>query len=144
MKPELARLIVPLDTSAVAETVLPWAALVARDHAMDVHLISIWDPDEPFPGMDPGQPDEAALATLREYLDGVAEKEKTHGVRVTTEACCGDVVEEIARMAGEHTGNMVMLCTHGQGGYREEYIGRVTDRILRRVHAPVLVIPARP
>lgn len=144
MKPELARLIVPLDTSAVAEAVLPWAALVARDHAMNVQLVTIWDRDEPLPGIDSRQPESAILGELREYLEAVAEKERARGVDVSIEACCGDTVDEIARMAGEHNGNMVMLCSHGRSGYRESYIGSVTERIIRRAHAPVLVIPATP
>jgi nucleotide-binding universal stress UspA family protein len=137
----LARLVVPLDTSATAETALHWGALMARDRAMELHLITVWSPEAPIPGIDREKSEEEILAQLRGYLEDVARGLAREGVSVTVGACAGDVVEEI-RKAAEEPGCMVMIATHGQGGYQESRLGSVADRLIRTARAPILVIPA--
>lgn len=137
----LARLVVPLDTSATAEAALHWGALMARDRAMELHLISVWDPDAPIPGIDAGKQENEILAELQGYLEEVARGLQREGVSVTVQARTGDVVEEI-RKAAEAPGCMVMIATHGEGGYQESRIGSVAEELIRTARAPVLVIPA--
>jgi nucleotide-binding universal stress UspA family protein len=137
----LARLVVPLDTSATAEKALRWGALVARDRAMELHLVTVWSPDAPIPGIAPAKPEKDILADLQGYLEDVARGLRREGVSVTVEARAGDVVDEI-RKAAEEPGSMVMIATHGQGGYQESRLGSVADRLIRTARAPVLVIPA--
>ena len=141
-EPELARLIVPLDTSVTAESVLHWAALVARDHAMVVHLIAVWSPEAPVPSIEPGKAVPEAVGELRRYLEEVAQRPELAGARVEVDARSGDVVEEIHKAAAEHPGTMVMLATHGRGGYQRAYLGSVTDKLLRTLRVPVLTLPA--
>lgn len=141
---QVARLVVPLDTSATAETVIPWAALMARDRAMEVHLVAVWSDAAPIPGIDSSKPTGEIVAELQIYLDGVARQPPLDTVHVTTEVRTGDVVGQIKTVAQERPGSMVMLASHGQGGYQEAYLGSVTDKLLRTLHVPVLVIPARP
>jgi nucleotide-binding universal stress UspA family protein len=137
----LARLIVPLDTSVTAERVLPWAALMARDRAMDVHLVTVWDPDSPIPGMEPGASREAIVSQLEGYLAGVAARLREDVRPVSSEVRVGAVVDEI-RAAAEGPGNLVLLASHGQGGYQEARIGSIAEKLIQKLRVPVLVIPA--
>jgi nucleotide-binding universal stress UspA family protein len=135
-------LVVPLDTSRTAEAVLPWAALVARDRAMEVRLLTVWSRAQPIPGIDPSRADEEVVADLRRYLEDLATDPRLKAVHATAEVRVGDVVAEIAAAATERPGSIVMLASHGQGGYHESYIGSTTDKLLRLLRVPVMVIPA--
>lgn len=139
---ELARVIVPLDTSATAEAVLPWAALMARDHGMEVALVAVWSENAPVPGINSSGGEASARAALEAYLKDVAARPVFAGARITTEVRSGDVSREIAAAAAEHPGSIILICTHGEGGYQEAYIGSVTDRLVRTAKAPVLLISA--
>lgn len=110
---------------------------------MELHLVSIWDPAEPIPGLTSATTD-ASVGELDRYLKATTKNVQRDGVAVTSEACTGDTVTEIKRIAKERDGSMVMLCSHGHGGYREAYIGSIADRLVRFVGVPVLVIPATP
>jgi nucleotide-binding universal stress UspA family protein len=137
----LARMVVPLDTSSTAECALHWAALLARDRAMELHLVTVWSEEAPIPGVDPQQPPGDILEELREYLEGVATGLKREGVPVVVEVRAGDVVDEV-RAVAEPRGSMIMIATHGQGGYQEARLGSVANRLILSAKVPVLVIPA--
>jgi len=64
-------------------------------------------------------------------------------VPVTAEVRSGDVVSEIWQAARARPGSMVMVASHGQGGYQEAYLGSTTDKLIRTLRVPVLVIPVR-
>jgi nucleotide-binding universal stress UspA family protein len=141
VKPQLARLIVPLDTSVTAESVLPWAALLARDHGMEIRLVTVWDEREPLPGVERGRALEVVIDELRHYLDGVARRPELREASLTKEVLTGNVVEAITREAARIPGSAVMVGTHGASGYRAGSLGSVTERLLRSLRVPVLVIP---
>jgi nucleotide-binding universal stress UspA family protein len=132
-----AKVVVPLDTSSTAERALPWAAMLARDRAMSVHLLSVWDEQTPIIGLGGG----SAVAELRRYLTEIAQRDIFEGIPVTTEVAVGDVADRIAHSA-MGTGNLLLLASHGQGGYVESSLGSVADRLVRHLHVPLLVIPA--
>src|SRR5688572_27321312 len=102
-----AKVIVPLDTSRTAEVTLPWAAMLARDRAMSVHLVTVWDKEAPIPGV----VSEGAVPELERYLREVAERNVFREVPVTTVVAVGDVVEQI-RVAANHPGNLLLLASH--------------------------------
>jgi len=61
------------------------------------------------------------------------------GVRVTDEVLVGDVGETlVARTSGAH---MIVLGSHGRGGFPGLPIGSVSRYVLRHAHCPVLVAP---
>jgi nucleotide-binding universal stress UspA family protein len=141
MKPRLARLIVPLDTSVTAEQALPWAAMLARDHGMELHLVSVWDSREPIPGIDAERHEEVIVDELRHYLQGVAARPELRGTPTTVGVLTGATVDSIAAQAAERPGSAILVSTHGAGGFRESELGGVADRLIRVAHVPVLVIP---
>jgi nucleotide-binding universal stress UspA family protein len=139
---EWATVVVPLDTSGTAEAVLPWAALLARDRSMGIRLLAVWDKSAPIPGVDAGGASGTDVeAALRRYLEAVAAGPAFVGLHVTVEVRTGDVVDEI-RAAGEHPGNLIILASHGQGGYVESRLGSVAERLMRRIRVPILIVPA--
>ena len=54
----------------------------------------------------------------------------------------GDPSREISEFARRERVDLVVMGTHGLGGYRKMFFGSVTQSVLRRAPAPVLAVPA--
>ena len=139
-------LLVPLDTSDVAELALPPATELAARLGSKLHLVSvvaIWTED--------GKADEgdtlrweSALARAREYLEALQRRLDLEGLEVEADVRQGDVAEEILRYAAECDCDVIVMCTHGRTGPRRWVYGSVADRLLRQSSVPILLIRAEP
>lgn len=70
-------------------------------------------------------------------------RDESGGTRVYTEVLEGNVTEEIVRRAETLPADLVVIGTHGRSGLDRFMLGSVTERILRKVSAPVLTVPPR-
>lgn len=142
----MARVVVALDESPLAERSLPWAALVARAEGLPVHLITVYRSDLDFwesADLDPAGPIRLAQETAPAYLATVATLPPLAGVKVSTQVRSGDVAREIAAAATEAETRMVVITTRGRGGFREWGYGSVAGKLVRTVQVPLLVVPPR-
>jgi nucleotide-binding universal stress UspA family protein len=55
----------------------------------------------------------------------------------------GRIVPEILRVARDVAADLLVMGTHGLGGFDRLILGSVTERVLRQVPCPVLTIPRR-
>ena len=53
----------------------------------------------------------------------------------------GDPAREIIELVEGERIDLVVMGTHGLGGYRKMFFGSVTERVLRRASVPVLAVP---
>lgn len=142
----MARIVIPLDESALAEESLPWAAAFARAGGHVVHLVNVCASDRDFwesVDVDPESPIDWATETVSAYLNGVAANPEFDGLRVTTELRFGDVAGEITRVAAEPGTQMVVITSRGRGAGPTPGYGSVTARLVRRLAVPVVVVPRR-
>ena len=134
------RILVPLDTSAIAEQALPRAAAIAKDLGAELLLVLVHEPvpmhghhDAPWNAL--GRPMERA------YLDGKArELESRFGIRVDTEHPTGSPSQTIIALADARTTDLVVMTTHGRTGLRREWLGSVADTVMRSLDVPVLML----
>lgn len=52
----------------------------------------------------------------------------------------GNTTEEITRLASEHLADIVITATHGRSGLKRVFLGSVTERLMRTLPCPLLVI----
>jgi nucleotide-binding universal stress UspA family protein len=52
----------------------------------------------------------------------------------------GNAADEIARVAEEEKVDLIVIATHGHGGWREFFFGSVTDKVAKLSNCPVLLI----
>ena len=86
---------------------------------------------------------EKALKEADEFLLARAEDRlRARGVPVTTKRVEGAPASVIAREAGEGRYDLIVMGSRGLGLQSEEadFLGSVTERVLRRVACPVLVV----
>lgn len=145
--PDVRHVLVPLDGSELAERMVEPAAEFARAVGADVTLLmalaAVPDMEVIAARHEPGQPaawdPAAAPAKAESYLRHTAGRVRAKSVpadvRVVEHGGAADViVAEAAR-----PGTVVALATHGRGGLSKLVWGSVTDAVVRRTPAPVLV-----
>ena len=138
-------LLVPLDGSRLAEAALSPAAFLAEALGASVTLMHVIERDPP-PQVhgerhlsDPDQ----ALA----YLDAVATEAFPAALRVERHVHTAQV-EDLARSIVDHVRelgpDLILMCTHGQGGMRTRLFGSIAQQVIARGRTPVLLIqPSR-
>ena len=135
-------LLVPLDGSSLAETALPAAAYLARLTSARVtllHLIERHPPDEVH--HHDRHLTNAAEATA--YLDEIrlrAFAEIAVECHVHTSEI-DDVARSIVEHIDELAPDLIVMCTHGQGGLRRRLFGSKAQQVIARNKTPLLLIP---
>lgn len=135
----MSRILVPLDLSPLAEEALPWAALLARVKGCGVHLVAVWNERAPLADVDGHAPLGEVLAAAKAALDRLAARPTFSGIEVSTEVRAGEIEEEIAEAVLAQNADLVVLKSHGRGGFKRLLVGSVADRLLRTLNVPVLV-----
>ncbi|HEY8257445.1 MAG TPA: universal stress protein [Gemmatimonadales bacterium] len=150
--PAAARVLVPLDGSRSAESVLDEVARLFSASLVTLHLVRVVAPAEvvpmaapmALPAIVPGQI-EARLASAREYLERTASKLRKTGWHVKQE-----VLTEWMPSTGVHTYaiahecDLIAIATRGLGGVQRMLLGSVADRVIRDSATPVLVVNPEP
>ena len=143
----LTSVLVPLDGSAVAETILPAVTALAKLMRLRVILFracsvpnAFYAADEYVPNM--GEFIERVKDDARAYLEAKAEFLQSQKVatEISTVLVEGDGAAEIIDFVRETPNNLVAMSTHGRSGVRR-LLGSVTDRVVRHSWDPVLIVP---
>jgi nucleotide-binding universal stress UspA family protein len=133
--------LVPLDGSALADRALPYAATLARSsHARLVLVRAALA--HTLPGVDPTEAQVAVVERAERELEAAAERLRTEGLAVETHVYYDEAARAIVDAAEHAAVDLVVMSTHGRGGLGRWVYGSVADRVLRRVAAPVLLVPA--
>jgi nucleotide-binding universal stress UspA family protein len=146
----IARLIVPLDGSPLADQALPVAAVLAEALNVPLCLMRALDVDAVRAVILAGSAAAAAYVAAqaefeREVVHALAERAtalRQSGLVVTTELRHGTPVE--ALLAAIRPDDLVVMTTHGRGGLGRWLLGSVAEHLIRRAAAPVLLVRARP
>jgi nucleotide-binding universal stress UspA family protein len=135
-----SRILVPLDTSAIAEQALPRAAAIAKALGAELLLVLVHEP-VPLHGHRDAPWNALGVPMERAYLDGKArELESRFGIRVDTEHPTGSPSQTIIALANARTTDLVVMTTHGRTGLRREWLGSVADTVMRSLDVPVLML----
>lgn len=142
-------ILVPLDGSALSERALPIALDIARRGSGRVHLVRAHIPMVVFGATAEGiltQDMLGADAGLREkaqaQLTALAGKLTADwGLPVTPHLDDGSPPDVIDRVADEIGADLLVMTTHGIGGFAPGWLGSVTDAVIRHSHRPVLTLP---
>lgn len=145
------RLLVPLDGSSRAESVLPIAARIARAHRAELILAHVVPHLEIVP---PGalEPQARELRdkldahndrSAHNYLEALQRRLGNEDLRIRTiVARDGDARAQLRRMMIERDIDLVVLSSHGWSGLTDMACGSVTEYLA--AHAPVPLLIVRP
>jgi nucleotide-binding universal stress UspA family protein len=147
------RVLVPLDGSELAESVLPHVQALAKQkdaEPVEVVLVGVCEPmllPSYYPPDIPLNWDHHVTLCKRssgEYLNKVAKKLKDAGADARVEVLLGKAADAIIDFANEQAPSVIAIATHGRSGVSKWTFGSVAERVLRGVSGPVfLVRPVR-
>jgi nucleotide-binding universal stress UspA family protein len=136
-------IVVPLDGSELAEAALSYAESVAHATSATLRLIGVVDTghQRPSRNADPTRDRLTMheLESLEKYLFIKAHALQTRGVRASVMAVAGSPVDEILT-AQEPDVAMLVMATHGRGGFQRLRLGSVADRVVHAATLPVLLV----
>lgn len=145
-RPDMGRILVPLDGSDAAEAILPEAAGLARAFGADLTLVSVVPGTFPLGSTyiphaaEENRKRDEQHAWFQSYLDRVADQIRSEGLQVEAVAVFGDDVAGVIMEQRQELGaDLLALSTSGRGGVARLVVGSVADKLIRAGQVPVLV-----
>ncbi len=150
-------ILVPLDGSALAEGVLPHVELLAKqgnDESTEIILVQVCE--SPFITAD--YPEAIMPLTWEEhveymksafkqgalkYIEEVEDRVKSAGLKVRSEVLMGKPADQIIEYTHKNAIGLTAMSTHGYSGVTRWAYGSVADKVLHRIHNPILLVRPR-
>lgn len=117
------RLLVPIDGSPIAESVLPYALGICRATQSQLTLVRVVDDNDQH-------------ARASGYVDALAAKFEADGRCVSAD---GDVASALVKEAARVPGTLIAMATHGRSGMLGVLLGSVAMKVLRAGQRPVML-----
>jgi nucleotide-binding universal stress UspA family protein len=122
------RMLVPLDGTPEAESVLPALLPLFRTQKVRLTLFGVQ-----LPGESP--------SSLDVYLGRLRTSLLLDGVTSETRVASGEPSEEILRAGKPAEFDLIAMATHGRAGLHRDLLGSLTEQVLRGSTIPVLAFP---
>lgn len=143
------RILCPIDPSPFSARALRYAASLAAWYRAELTALSVketaimpWAGWLDAPLALPPETPEARAAGERAVHAFVAGAAGSTPARVTIVE--GSPAAEIIRVATELPADLLVIGTHGLGGFERFILGSVTEKVLRKAPCPVLTVPRQP
>lgn len=138
------RILIPLDSSKLAESVLPHLVAVARTCKPEVHLLRVLEPFGVTARMRLIDPVDWQIrkAEAESYLTEIAEKLQDSGLRVSTELFEGRPAEKIIECAHSWDADLILMSSHGQSGLSPWNVSSVVQQVILRAHRSLMIVRA--
>lgn len=139
----MERILCQVDLSELSQRAFLNAAALARWYDARIKALYVVPQVLPHPLIAPAYPTwvalnpearEQLLGELRRFVESAAE-------RTETDIREGEVVDEILVEADSLPADLVVMGTHGRGGFERWVLGSVTEKVLRKAACPVMTIP---
>ncbi len=145
-------ILIPTDGSEAAEEAVDHAVELARRFDATLHILYVVDTSAVDLSMGTEQVQrikEGRLGEMKELKERISsamarveEKAKAAGVETVSETEAGRPHKQIATYADEQDIDLVVMSSHGRSGVQRLLLGSVTERVLRTLKRPVLVVDA--
>nr|PZN91213.1 MAG: hypothetical protein DIU52_04610 [bacterium] len=143
---EFRRILIPLDGSKLAESVLPTAEAIGRLSDAEYTLLHVvvppfvLGPPRATVLVEPGDAPAAVERWSEEYLARVADRMRDAGLRVQAVVeIHPNAAQGILDYARAHDIDLIAMSTHGRVGFSRIALGSVSDKVLRGAEVPVLL-----
>jgi nucleotide-binding universal stress UspA family protein len=140
--------IVPLDGSELAESVLPHLEAVASNcQITTVELVRAVPPIEmhfkaalPFDERQEKELNTAAIKEAEDYLKQVKGRLDASRMTVTTKVLPGPIADTLADYLNKSNADLLLMTTHGRSGPSRWIWGSIADRLLHISCIPVFLV----
>jgi nucleotide-binding universal stress UspA family protein len=138
---KINNLLVPLDGSTLAESVLPVVGKLAKKINASVTFIHVVEKDAPEKIH--GEKHLTAPDEAEKYLKSIAAMDYFSGISIhihVHETSVKDVSQSIFEHVKELNQDLVVMCTHGSSGFHGMFFGSIAQQVISLGNVPVLLI----
>jgi nucleotide-binding universal stress UspA family protein len=135
------RILVPLDGSELAESVLTQVRQVLSHKDSEILLLRVVTLP-PSVEEDAGEPLDLLWSRAAEYLQNITGRLSAQGIRVRSKVVEGSPANQILEVARNERVTLIALSTHGRTGLSRWVFGSVTEKVVRVSPVPVLAVPS--
>ena len=148
-------ILVPLDSSQRAESILPHVHSLASLYEAEIvflqvfqlaHLVDLPRVDDddyqalPHIGKDEMQ---GHVRKAQSYLAAIVERTAELGIPARSRIAYGPIASTIINTALEEQADLIAMASHGSSGIQGVYYGSVAAGVLQRVDRPLLIVRAQ-
>ncbi|MDF1660162.1 MAG: universal stress protein [Planctomycetota bacterium] len=140
-------ILVPTDFSDCSRQGFETAAKMAKDYGYKVHLIYCQSYSEFFADFDGLANHDALMVFWKNHRDDALEKlaaltkELTdQGIEASSAFVDDSVWAGLETVVQETGAALVVIASHGRGGWQKFWLGSVTERVLKHSSVPILVV----
>ena len=146
------KIMVAVDGSAIAMRALEEAMDLAKSQGaglMSVYVIEYPHTYVSDLGYDPLPVKEALINEGRRVLEKAdcllnSRNMVSHSLLVDNRPTLDSIAEQLQKAADEYGADLVVLGTHGRGGFKRLLLGSVAETFVRLSSRPVLLVPGKP
>lgn len=141
----IQHILVPTDFSVCATYAVKAATLLAKKHKASLHLITctpLLNGKSPYANP-PGEEDAAYQRQINStnlHLNDLVKDLKNSYQNIISRQVFGPLYEAIQEYCDDYQIDLIVMGSHGMSGKNEYFIGSNTQKVVRKVHIPVLVV----
>lgn len=145
MRVQIKRILCTTDFSDFSNQTIPLGSALAKE--FDATLLICHVVELPFAAMygevqlDPIAQQARMTTAAHEMLARIVED---RAVQWTPHVVIGHPADEIVRLVAEEQVDLVVSATHGRSGIKRLILGSVTERLMRTLSCPLLIVRERP
>jgi len=126
-------ILVALDGSEAAESVLPYIRTLATRFNSSVLLLSVPE----------GSESEEYAVTIQQYLDAITAQLHKDGISARHAVKGSGPARTILAVAAEEGSDLIMMASHGRGGIQRSgiHLGSVSEKVMHSTPCPVFLVP---
>ena len=138
------RILLPLDSSKLAECVLPHLVAIARICEPEVQLLRVSEPFGVTARLRMIDPVDWQIrkAEAESYLSGIAACLQDAGLRISTHLYDGRPAEKIIEVAHSWNADLILMSSHGQSGLSPWNVSSVVQQVILLAHRSLMIIRA--
>lgn len=140
----LKKILVPLDGSSTAETIIPYALSLAQDFDSSITLLHVAKQRGNEPVNEEllfNQDTHAEIkANAGNYLAEVVGGLRKQGAPVKSVVAYGSIAERIASFSQKNRYDLIAMSTRGHSGINQWVYGSVASRVVHSARTPVLLV----
>ncbi len=145
MKPEIKKILVPIDFSDYSKNALKYAVNIVQTFHAEMFLIYVVEPIIYPPDFSMGQIAIPSVNTewddrAKDELEKLAASEIPKEIKVHIIVKTGKPFIEIIDTASEKEIDLIVIATHGHSGVEHILFGSTAEKVVRKAPCPVLTL----
>ena len=130
---QLQNILVPLDGSVEAESVLPYIRDLATRFGSHVHIL----------GVGIGIKTRRVNQLLEDYIKEIASDLQGDNIKAKPVILYGNAADKILDFTAEKKIDLIIMATHGRSGITRWWMGSVAEKVISESKSPVLLVRSK-